>query len=189
MPSNKLPAIYVPPAGGDGIALAVDLLAIARASPEHAATLSRVVCLLLGGLSAPAVGNAVAALAPTRAKKTKAVKSAPAQLPPPAAAKATTGGAVEVCTDPENESVTFGGKTMEVSGEQAQFTLLLVRAMPNPVGRDFLEKKLFPGRSGESARAGLNVIIGPTRTALAGIGLDVHTVRSVGIVLRPLESA
>lgn len=212
---SNLPAIYTPPppTAADGLELVAGLIAVAQQVPQHRGVLVRAVRELLGrdgdaAESAPAeIADEDAAPSGRRRRKVKAKisakagrakqthkprPSAPAPAPMAEPSTDSTGitiAGVTVVTAPDNEEVTFNGKSMEVEARQAQLTLMLARGMPNPVDRDFLCKRLFPTQSKQSAGTSLGTLASATKAALAGIGLDVHTVRGIGVVLRPLEAA
>lgn len=120
-----------------------------------------------------------AARAPKAAKRAPAAAASPA--PPRAADAEVNSDGVSVDTTPDAESISYGGRTTELTAEQAELAALLARAMPTPVAREFLIKKL--GLTSAFAEQTLSTRASRLREAVATIGLEVKTVRGVGIAL------
>lgn len=99
----------------------------------------------------------------------------------PAGAKSN---GVTVDFTPAAESVGYAGKSMEVSARQAQLFALLARTMPHPIGRDFLVNKLWPGKRPNYCDQMLSTMVRDAAGPAAALGLELVTVRGVGIVLR-----
>jgi hypothetical protein len=124
--------------------------------------------------------------------------------PPPSPAKAAAPAAVEkpgeavdaielqgvtVCFTRDEESVSCRGKTMEVTAQQAKLVATLLRAMPNPVNFDFVVSKMWSKPAPSSARTVLIFqIASACRDALAPIGLEIKTMKGVGMSLSKAEA-
>jgi hypothetical protein len=122
----------------------------------------------------------------------------PASLPAPAIAYPVHSGArgrtppvtiagIVIRFDRECEAITFKRKTMEVTAKQAHFIAALARAMPQPVGRDFITKKVFTGSIPPTASLVLDQIAMDLGKALPGIGLQLKNVKGVGFALSEVE--
>lgn len=82
-------------------------------------------------------------------------------------------------------SVAFGDDTITVNVKQGRLVAALARAMPNPVGRDFLANKMWTGQRVPAAyETIISNIMSPIIAPLAGIGLTLKTVRGVGVALQ-----
>jgi hypothetical protein len=129
----------------------------------------------------------------------------PAQLllpaPSPARAPAANGGGAGKKASPlpgetlngitidmteDNESVTFKGKTTEVTTRQAKLVRLLARPRPEPVGEAFLIKSLWGLPAPKDVKDQLRVIAGDLQKGLSPIGLNLVPVRGVGYQLKDL---
>lgn len=110
----------------------------------------------------------------------------PAAAPAPACAAAITLNGVTIDPSADNQRVSFNGKETEITARQAELLIMLARGMPNPIGSEFLCRKLFPARNADSAAQGVSLLKAETAAAVEAIGLEVFTVRGVGLVLRPL---
>ncbi|HEY4775826.1 MAG TPA: hypothetical protein VIH40_13525 [Xanthobacteraceae bacterium] len=201
----NLPAIYRPPAKGGGDMVG-ELLDIARAAPEHRGVLLRIAAELQARADSPTVEplgghrqrrkgrrRGIRRRREAALESSRAVAPAGKPKPVPAAARSdpasvTSVHGLTIDRTLEAESVSFAGHSMEVTAGQAHLALLLARAFGTPIDRGFLAEKLFPNQSQQSRETSLVAVSGKLKAALAGIRLDVHTVRGVGIVLRELEA-
>lgn len=122
--------------------------------------------------------------APAPAPKPVAAKPAAVKAPPRPVEPPVEANGVTVCFDPEDEAITYRGKTMEVTYRQAKVAAILARAMPHPVGREFIVGKLFNGGTPPST-AGMVVdqVAVELGKAITGIGLKVNVVRGIGFSL------
>jgi hypothetical protein len=77
---------------------------------------------------------------------------------------------------------------MEITARQAQLLALLVRASPQPVGREFLIPRLWRSPPTFASQM-LSQRVGDCGSAAAAVGLTLRTVRGVGIALAPQEPA
>lgn len=123
--------------------------------------------------------------------------AAPAQKPS-AEKPAPTGGAakketatkpingITIDLTPDSETVSFGGRSIEVTTRQARLVQLLARPRPAPVAESFLIGALWDGRPPPSSREQLLQIAHDLKGALAPIGLDLRTVKNVGFQLKDL---
>ncbi|MCZ7564721.1 MAG: hypothetical protein M5U08_13855 [Burkholderiales bacterium] len=112
----------------------------------------------------------------------------PAPRPPKPAAPARDplfANGVEITFGPDAD-VTYAERTTEITERQAELLAVLAPAMPLPVGRDFIAGKLWASPP-THADVMLGEIASSLKAALPGIGLQLKTVRGVGIALQPLE--
>lgn len=127
-----------------------------------------------------------------RAAKRNA-KRGPRQAPAPAAgntsaapsAAAVTYNGVTVDSVAGAERVMFKAAVVSISADGAVLAAALARTMPVPVDRAFLRQR--HGLKGEWAEQLLNQRAARLREQLAPIGLNVETVRGVGIKLEAVE--
>jgi len=82
------------------------------------------------------------------------------------------------------ESVSFKGKSTEVTARQAKLVRLLARPRPQPVDESFLVAALWDGKPMLNATEQLKTIAADLRNSLAPIGLDLKAVKGVGYQLR-----
>lgn len=101
----------------------------------------------------------------------------------PAAVSEINGVTIDSTLD--NESVSFKGKSIEVTTRQAKFTFLLARPRPEPVAETFLVKQLWENSPRDAAQQ-LRVIAADLQKALSTIGLNLLPVRGVGYQLKDL---
>lgn len=94
-----------------------------------------------------------------------------------------TVGGITIRFENECEAITFNRKTMEITTKQAHFIATLAKAMPQPVGRDFITKKIFPGGVPTTASMVIDQIAMDLTKALPGIGLQLKNVKGVGFAL------
>lgn len=87
---------------------------------------------------------------------------------------------------PDSETVSFGGRSIEVTTRQARLVQLLARPRPAPVAESFLVGALWDGRPPQRALEQLRQIAADLKGALAPIGLDLRTVKNVGFQLKDL---
>lgn len=122
----------------------------------------------------------------------------PAPRAPPAAAKKPNGrpapvappvthGGVHIDFTPDEETVTFGGKSMEVTARQAEMIAMLARGMPNPIARSFLRSKIFGANPPTTADLVLDTMAIDLTKAVDAIGLVFKTVKGLGYALAPKE--
>jgi hypothetical protein len=129
---------------------------------------------------------------------------APKRLPPPAKradeatttvtanvgarkegdAKAINGIFIDLTQD--DESVTFRGKSTEVTTRQAKLVSLLARPRPQPVGESFLIGALWDGKPPANAKDQLKQMAADLQAGLSPIGLDLRPVKGVGYQLKDL---
>jgi len=99
-------------------------------------------------------------------------------------AKAINGIFIDLTQD--DESVTFRGKSTEVTTRQAKFVSLLARPRPQPVGESFLIGALWDGKPPANAKDQLKQMADNLQKGLSPIGLDLRTVKGVGYQLKDL---
>jgi hypothetical protein len=128
-----------------------------------------------GGAPAVAAARPAAPVAVPKPAAAPAKPAAPRQVEPPAVANGVT-----VNFDPDDEAVTFRGKSMEVTYRQAKVAAMLARAMPHPVARSFIVRNLFDGNPPATADMVVDQIAMDLGKAVAGIGLKVNVVKSLG---------
>lgn len=101
------------------------------------------------------------------------------------AAGETLGGITIDMTEDE-ESVTFKGRSTEVTTRQAKLVRLLARPRPEPVGEAFLIKSLWDAPTPKDAKEQLRMIASNLQKGLSPIGLNLLPVRGVGYQLKDL---
>jgi len=108
--------------------------------------------------------------------------AAPSPSPAPASEYFLTVHGITLDLTPDDEKVTHAGKSMELTTRQARLVLMMMRAMPNPVGREFVLNKLF----GVSSIGGtqLDLLARDLQKALVTVGLEMHVAKGVGYTLR-----
>lgn len=154
---------------------------------------ARVIPARCAGSNPAGVRSVVSGIIPPAAS----VKSAPAPKPAPASPKPKLAAAVEpplersgitIHFDRGAEAIELAGKLAKLSGRQAQFLAVLLKATPEPVDRKFIARKLWAGEGvPPSYDVSLSELAIALRATLAPIGLTVKTVRGVGIALQPVE--
>ncbi|MGD9766796.1 MAG: hypothetical protein AB7U62_04055 [Pseudolabrys sp.] len=89
---------------------------------------------------------------------------------------------VAVNTTREEETVSHAGRVMDLTGRQAQFVIMMLRAAPTPVAKEFVRDRLF----GDAKAAGvqLDLLASDLQKGLVAVGLDMHVVKGVGYTLR-----
>jgi hypothetical protein len=110
--------------------------------------------------------------------------AAPARKPQSSATETLNGVTIEFSMD--GESVTFKGKTVEVTARQARLIRLLARPRPAPVAETFLLKNLWDGRAPNNAGEQLRTLCADLQKGLAPIRLDLNLVKGAGYQLRDL---
>ncbi len=106
----------------------------------------------------------------------------PAKAAPPAG-KGETYHGVTIDFTEDDESVSFRGKTIEVTTRQAVLLKLLARPMPQPVAESFLIKACWHPVPKDAA-AMLRQTVDDLRSALVAIGLDLRAVKGVGYQIK-----
>jgi hypothetical protein len=86
----------------------------------------------------------------------------------------------------DDESVTFRGKSTEVTTRQAKLVSLLARPRPQPVAESFLIGALWDGKPPANAKDQLKQMAADLQKGLSPIGLDLRTVKGVGYQLKDL---
>jgi hypothetical protein len=84
--------------------------------------------------------------------------------------------------DTDAERISYGSKFTEVTPRQAQLVGHLLRAFPNPVGREFLQEKLF-GKTGTAIDVQLDMVARDLVKALPAISLELKITKGVGLSL------
>lgn len=125
---------------------------------------------------------------PRRSAETPQATPQRAPAPPAERVAPVTINGVTIDATAGDESVSFNGKAMEVKARMAELAVHLARAMPSPVDRKFLAKKMWAGKAPEFAEQILGVLASELDRALSAIGLEVVLPRGVGIGMRPLEA-
>jgi hypothetical protein len=122
----------------------------------------------------------------------------PAKTPAEKTAAAAGGGArklgqagetfngVTVDLTEDSESVSFKGKSTEVTTRQAKFVRLLAKPRPSPVGEAFLVGALWDGKPPATAMEQLRTMAGDLQKGLSPIGLNLCLVKGAGYQLRDL---
>lgn len=130
----------------------------------------------------------------------------PKRLPPPARedpaparpAAATGGSArkekdtgdtingITIDLTEDEETVTFKGKSTEVTTRQAKFVRLLAKPRPQTVAEHFLVGALWDGKPTKDAAEQLRLMAADLQKGLSVIGLDLRLVKGVGYQLRDL---
>lgn len=86
----------------------------------------------------------------------------------------------------DEESVTFKGKSTEVTTRQAKFVRLLARPRPQPVAEAFLVGALWDGKPPQNATEQLRTMASDLQKGLSPIGLNLASVKGVGYQLKDL---
>lgn len=86
----------------------------------------------------------------------------------------------------DEESITFKGKSTEVTTRQAKLVRLLAKPRPQTVAEAFLIGALWDGKPTKDAAEQLRLIAADLQKGLSGIGLDLRLVKGVGYQLRDL---
>lgn len=84
---------------------------------------------------------------------------------------------------PDEESITFRGREMELTARQARLAAILTPAAPQPVDRQFIIGRMWAGQPIATADVVLAQVCSELRAAVGSIGLDVIATRGVGIAL------
>lgn len=84
------------------------------------------------------------------------------------------------------ETVSFKGKSTEVTTRQAKFVRLLARPRPQPVGEAFLIGALWDGKPPATAADQLRTMAADLQKNLSPIGLNLAVVKGVGYQLKDL---
>lgn len=121
-----------------------------------------------------------------RAAPQKAAATVAAKPKAPTAKASDTINGVTIDPTPDAESVTFNGKTMEVTAKQARLVALLARPRPAPVALSFLVNALWDGKPPATAGESVKQIAADLQKALSPIGLDLRLVKGVGYQLKDL---
>lgn len=108
---------------------------------------------------------------------------------PVTAADLVENAGITVCTAAQRETIAYADREIDLKDRQASFLAALVTASPSPVARDFIARRVWAGRQvPEFAEQILGTMAGELREPLALIGLQIKTVRGVGIALQPGEA-
>jgi hypothetical protein len=78
------------------------------------------------------------------------------------------------------ESVSYKNKMMDISTRQAALTVALLRGAPSAIGCEFLRDKILTDVASHMRETTLDMACAELKKALAGVGLDLKTVRGVG---------
>jgi hypothetical protein len=114
--------------------------------------------------------------------RASAAASPPAATEPSAMPAATHNG---VHVDVGAGRIRFAGRAANLKQREALLIALLARAMPNPVDRNFLAKRVWAKqRIPEDAAALLDQMARASAPQLGAIGLEIKVVKNVGIALR-----
>lgn len=87
----------------------------------------------------------------------------------------------------EDESISFGDKIMDVTPGAAKLATRLLSGAPNPVGRNFLCKALYPGMRSDEANVKLANDAQGLKPALEAIGLKLNVVKGIGFAIGGLS--
>jgi len=87
-----------------------------------------------------------------------------------------------------DECITYRGKMLDLTANQAAFLAVLLKAAPHPVGVEFILKKLFAGRKVDEAQMRLEQLERELRKALPSIGLSLESIKGVGLKLGGIAS-
>lgn len=101
---------------------------------------------------------------------------------PKSDAIAFNGVTIDVTLD--KESISFRGKSTEVTTRQAKLVQLLARPRPAPVAESFLIANLWNGKPPASASDQLRTMADDLRAGLAPIGLNLNLVKGAGYQLK-----
>ena len=108
-------------------------------------------------------------------------------VPPVAAEWCVTAHGITITLLRNAEAIEHGGAEMEINARQALFLSVLLKGSPNPIGRDFIAQKIWPGGPPATSDLALTQLTTELAAALAPIGLAVKAVRGVGIALQKIE--
>lgn len=122
---------------------------------------------------------------------------APAKMPANKEVAATGGGArrakgdggetingVSIDLTLDAESISFKGKSIEVTTRQAKFVRLLAKPRPSPVGDAFLIGALWDGRPPANAKDQLRTMTADLKGKISSIKLSISEVKGVGYQLK-----
>lgn len=194
--SRDLAVIATPPQAEERpvLELVAGMLETATAAtPRDAATMIDASIRLLRSVHADLVEApaARAARKGRKAGKPRAQRKArsrredpPAETPAPAAISAE---GIIVNESEGEQSISFNGKTTELLPASARLAAALVKAAGQPIGRAHLVKKVWGASAPASAETMLGALVGQLREACAGLGLEVKTIRGVGVSIAPAE--
>lgn len=98
--------------------------------------------------------------------------------------KAINGIFIDLTQD--EESITFRGKSTEVTTRQAKLVSLLARPRPQTVSENFLMGALWDGKPPKDGAEQLRLLCADLKGGLSPIGLDLRTVKGVGYQLKDL---
>lgn len=85
----------------------------------------------------------------------------------------------------EEENVSFGGKTMDLTTRQAAvLAAVLLRVSPSFVGRSFILNSALADVPQHTREASLDLMVSDLTRALAGIGLALRSQKGVGLALK-----
>lgn len=96
---------------------------------------------------------------------------------------------VIVTLEPENETIEFRNKVMEITTRQARLLYVCVNAMPGVASRADVVAKIFDGHPPKYADQTLSTIASELRKILPQLGLDLETVPGEGYRLRAAAEA
>lgn len=128
-------------------------------------------------------------LAPPVKTAEKPAPIAAEDRPSPKAANApksdtVTHHGVTIDTTLDKETVSFKGKSTEVTTRQARLVQLVARPRPAPVAESFLIANLWNGKPPAAASNQLHTVADDLRAALAPIGLNLNFVKGAGWQLK-----
>lgn len=125
------------------------------------------------------------ARAPDPPKTRAPAVARPSPTPPPVRPQPPiTISGISINFDPDEACVSYRGQSMEITDRQAQVIATLAKAMPQPVGREFIVKKVFVDRHPNVANMALDQIYTSLAKVLPGIGLQIKNVKGVGFALQ-----
>lgn len=140
--------------------------------------------------------NAAPPIAPVVKKEIPPAKPTPAKVAPVKAAPAprvteltvSSPNGIAVSREVGEESIRIGDHVYDLTDRQACFLATLAAASPQPVGREFIAKRIWAGKAiPEFYETILTTLATELRAPLGIMGLDLKTVRGVGFALQAAE--
>lgn len=83
----------------------------------------------------------------------------------------------------DEETITFGKKTMDISTRQAAVAAALLRAMPSNVGREWLCRNVLTDIPAHARDVSLDMIFRDLAKACSAVGLELKVTPKVGVML------
>jgi hypothetical protein len=83
----------------------------------------------------------------------------------------------------DEESVTYAGKTIDVTTNQAAMLAACLRGLPNVIDRNFMRRQLFAAKSMTEGDALLDFVAQDLPKAMASIGLTFKIIKGQGFAL------